>query len=416
MPSESRHNDEPLPDLEGLSAEQMQQMVRRLHADRHALQQQLATLQSSVPPAGRPPSAAELAPDTRTVRAQHMLEMLPCAVLLIAPNGTISGCNQRALFLHGYAHLSEIRGRHINELGTINGQHEQHGQHGQTALWEQMQTARRIIEHPLWRADGSHFLAAVSVNVLHDHQRYESLPGTRLCMVQDITAQRQHEAWRVEGMRLNMGRKLTNIIAHEVNTPLQTIISSLALMQDSSEAERITFMQLAQQEVARIGAILHRLKNFYHDMSDAYEYLDINQALDHVLTLSGARMTEHTIPIERDFAADLPRVRVSTDQFNQALLHLVLNALEAMPQGGRLQLASRVLPHSRHVLLAISDTGSGIAPEIQDLIFDPFFTTKDHAAGLGLFISQQIIVRHGGTLEITSQQDAGTRATILLPY
>jgi signal transduction histidine kinase len=64
----------------------------------------------------------------------------------------------------------------------------------------------------------------------------------------------------------------------------------------------------------------------------------------------------------------------------------------------------------------VSDTGSGIAPDVQALIFDPFFTTKDQAAGLGLFISQQIIVRHGGTLEITSRPDEGTQATILLPY
>jgi signal transduction histidine kinase len=276
--------------------------------------------------------------------------------------------------------------------------------------------SQRVIEHALWRADGSHFLASLYVAVLHDHQHYASVPGTRLCVVQDITAQRQHKARRVERMRLNMGHKLTNIIAHEVNTPLQTIISSLALMQDSSEEERTSFMQLAQQEVARIGAILHRMKSFYHDISDAYAFIDINQALDHVLMLSGARMLEHRMPIERDFAADLPQVYVSSDQIMQALLHLVLNAVEAMPQGGRLRLASRKLPQSKQVQLAISDTGSGIAPELQALIFDPFFTTKDDAAGLGLFMSQQIIIRHGGTLEIHSQPDEGTQATIRLPY
>ncbi len=236
--------------------------------------------------------------------------------------------------------------------------------------------------------------------------------------VVDVTEQLQLEALMLENERFSANKRLTQIVAHEVNSPLQTILFSLdQLLRKTSAPEQQTFLRVAHEEIERVGKILHQLKDIYQVPADAPVTVDVNALIERVLLLTGSKLANHHIVIVRDLAMDLPPVRCHADQLMQVLLNLVLNAIDAMLDGGTLGLRTVRRNHEgrRMVLIEIADTGTGILEELQLRIFDPFFTTKEHGSGLGLSVSQKIITEAHGTLTVQSRPGNGTTFTIQLP-
>jgi two-component system NtrC family sensor kinase len=155
--------------------------------------------------------------------------------------------------------------------------------------------------------------------------------------------------------------------------------------------------------------------DFYRFGKIELHAVDLNAALAEVLDSSQRRFEEHRIEVARDFAADLPAVRASRDQMKQVFLNLILNAVEAMPNGGKLETRSR--RENGFALIEICDTGCGIPPENLAKIFDTFFTTKRavHGVGLGLSVCYNIVHQHGGTIEVESAVGKGSAFTVKLP-
>jgi two-component system sensor histidine kinase HydH len=119
------------------------------------------------------------------------------------------------------------------------------------------------------------------------------------------------------------------------------------------------------------------------------------------------------IVLEQAIPATLPEVRADRDRLKQVLLNLVLNALEAMPSGGRLGLEAAVSPSG--LVLTVADTGGGIPPELLPRVFEPYVTTKTRGLGLGLAIARRIVEAHGGRIEAESRAGQGTRFRVTLP-
>jgi PAS domain S-box-containing protein len=238
--------------------------------------------------------------------------------------------------------------------------------------------------------------------------------GQVVLHVVDVTEPLKLEALMIENERLNTARKLTEIVAHEVNTPLQTIISSLDMMQHASKAKRASYLALAEQEIERIGTILHHLKDTYHLTYSETELVDINNLVQRVLLLTGGRMAKLHIQVEHHLDTQVVPVHSRADELIQVVLNIVINAIESMQEGGG-SLRLCTMMQDSNLVIEISDTGRGIGTDVLPCIFEPFFTTKDEGSGLGLFVCHNIITRYGGTIAVQSQPGEGTTFRIVLP-
>ncbi len=204
-------------------------------------------------------------------------------------------------------------------------------------------------------------------------------------------------------------------IAHEVNNPLLPVLMCLELiLENVDEGEPIDreMIEVAVREVRRIQTIVAGLLEFARPDQKGMTLVSINEVLDEVMALSRKQLEHTEIRINTELAV-LPNVEANGDQLKQVILNLVLNAMEAMPNGGNLTLRS--FEEGAFVALSVQDTGIGIAQEHLVSIFDPFFTTKAEGTGLGLAISHTIIEGHGGKIDVSSAESQGTRFTIRLP-
>ncbi len=223
--------------------------------------------------------------------------------------------------------------------------------------------------------------------------------------------------------RLAVAGQLAAGVAHEIRNPLTAIRSTVQyLMQDYAEAT--PKRQLVEQllaEVDRIDRTVGGLLGLTRPREMEVADVDLADVLDQTLLLVAARaQQQHVSVAKEDWTAGL-RVRGDARQLEQVFLNLVLNALQAMPDGGRLTVAlsrvrSALAPEAAAwALVRVADSGPGIEPEHLDKVFDPFFTTKRDGTGLGLSVSYWIVQRHDGELDLASEAGRGTVASVRLP-
>ncbi len=208
--------------------------------------------------------------------------------------------------------------------------------------------------------------------------------------------------------------KLLAGVAHEVRNPLAAIRSTVQLWQRLPETTR-TADSLASLvgAVDRINALVGRLLLFARADTAEREPVDLNGILTETLELIGAKAGEQGVVLETDCAAELPSVLGSAAGLRQVALNLLTNSLQAMPGGGRLRCTTRALPGRRSVEVRIADTGPGIAAEVRPHLFEPFFTTRADGTGLGLALCREIVLDHGGTIELVDEP--GTVFRVILP-
>ncbi|HOT91208.1 MAG TPA: response regulator [Anaerolineae bacterium] len=210
--------------------------------------------------------------------------------------------------------------------------------------------------------------------------------------------------------------RLAASLAHEINNPLQAIQNSLhlALHQGLNEEKRREFLEMAQQEVARLVQIVRRMLDFYRP-SSTMQPLDVNRPVEDALAIAGKRLQQAQIEVVARLAPNLVPVRGAPNQLTQVFLNIIINAVDAMPNGGTLWVGTAYHAERKQVVVAFRDSGPGIAPEIREHMFEPFHTSKPTGTGLGLAISYGIIERHGGVIEVESPPGGGTTFIVRLP-
>jgi PAS domain S-box-containing protein len=239
----------------------------------------------------------------------------------------------------------------------------------------------------------------------------------------DVTERLQLEATLIQNEHRAAAEKLSATIAHEVNTPLQAIQSSLYMAGRADEAQRARHLARATTQVERISSILERLLSLHHIDAVPPTLIDVNGLLERLLDLLRTTLELQQISIEVSLTPNLPRLWGKSDDLNQALLNLLINAIEAMPNGGKLTIrtehgAGQGLSGTganSSVRLIIEDTGHGMLPETQAHAFDPFFTTRPNRQGIGLAVSHKAITEHGGHISVQSAPGQGSCFTITLP-
>jgi signal transduction histidine kinase len=206
-------------------------------------------------------------------------------------------------------------------------------------------------------------------------------------------------------------------VAHELNEPLGSILGFAQLAkkcpqlppQAGRDIEKIVTASLYAREVIR------KLMVFARQVPARKESVNLNQAIEDGLYFLEARCSKGGVRVVRELARDLPQIVADPAQVKQILVNLVVNAVQAMPQGGTLTIGTRATDSS--VELFVEDTGTGMSEEILEKIFLPFFTTKDvsEGTGLGLSVVHGIVAAHGGAIEAKSRPGLGTRFEIRLP-
>lgn len=212
--------------------------------------------------------------------------------------------------------------------------------------------------------------------------------------------------------------RLAASLAHEINNPLQSLNNCLhlSLRPDVPSDRKGVYLSLAQGEVERLIAIVNRMLNFYRPSTgETRSETHINQLLDDVLVLVDKQLEHSEIDVNLDLDPNLPTILAVPNDLRQVFLNLILNAVDAMPEGGRLDIATRQLDDSQ-VGVTIRDSGRGIPEEHLSRIYEPFFTTKERGTGLGLSISYGIVKALRGTIQVESAVGVGTTFTLQFPH
>ena len=210
--------------------------------------------------------------------------------------------------------------------------------------------------------------------------------------------------------------RLTASIAHEINNPLQGVQNCihLAARDDLPAEKRQEYFDLARSELDRLQTTVQRMLDFYRPNAVSPQPVNVAVLLSHVLTLMGKQLDERGIKVTRNFSSNLPEVNVVPSQIQQVFINLILNAYDAMPEGGELTVNARAVRSGMEVL--VQDSGPGISEDTGMRIFEPFVSTKIGGTGLGLTVSYNIVTAHGGTLELVRSKRPGACFRVFLPF
>ncbi|MBC8076630.1 MAG: PAS domain S-box protein [Chloroflexales bacterium] len=262
----------------------------------------------------------------------------------------------------------------------------------------------------------------VAAAIWEDQRAHEAATLTRRLTQLEVQQQAMTErlssaeAAMLQAARLAAVGQLAASVAHEINNPLYAARNALYLLEGDlpPELRDTQFLAIARTELTRIAGIIERMRDFYRPPRGEMAPHNIHHILEETLALADLNL-RHT-PIRMIFAPDasLPAVVCSSDQLRQVFLNLIMNAIEAMPNGGTLTV--RTIAGSTVAVVEIEDTGVGIPDAIRARLFEPFFTNKANGTGLGLSISAHIVTQHGGQIEVESHAGEGSTFRVVLPY
>ncbi len=244
----------------------------------------------------------------------------------------------------------------------------------------------------------------------------EEMEGT-LVAIEDITERVRLEEQLQQSDKLSSIGLLAAGVAHEVNTPLTGISSySQMLMQQIPESDpRHQMLEKIYRQTSRASSIVNNLLNFSRVSDSRFAAIDIHRVLDDTVQLLEAQLHNTEIDVTRSYAVNLPLAPGNAPKLQQVFMNLILNARDAMPRGGQLEISTSF--DEETLTIRFRDTGMGIAPENMARIYDPFFTTKQigKGTGLGLAVSYGIIQDHGGQILVDSRPGEGTVFQLTLP-
>ncbi|MDH4099344.1 MAG: ATP-binding protein [Nitrospirota bacterium] len=213
---------------------------------------------------------------------------------------------------------------------------------------------------------------------------------------------------------------LTAGLAHEIRNPLVSVHTFLQLLPERYDDEefRTQFHALACDEIERLNMLMEELLAFAKPSEPNLRPTSLNDTVDKMLILVGSECKKKGIEIIRDFSDNMPEIVMDKEQLKQVLMNLFLNAVQAMPAGGTLEVRTVSLAtggRTDFVQIEVKDTGVGIPESAVDNLFNPFFTTKEQGTGLGLAIAYQIIREHRGFIDVESKEGCGAAFFITLP-
>ena len=349
----------------------------------------------------------------RTTREMAAIVEYSCdAIFATSPDGKITSWNRSAEHLYGYA-AEEAVGMPVARLAPI----ERHAEVERNRLILNAGGHVDPYQTERIRKDGTRWPVLLSVSPLLDTRGH--IVGA-CAIARDISAEKQSEEAVRRSEKLATAGRLAASIAHEINNPLEAVINLLYLARnDSSNAAQ--YLTMAEQEVGRVAHLAQQTLGFVRDTNSATS-VEPAAIMDEILQLYSRKLEGRQIRVARRYK-DVRPIRCYPGELRQLLANLVVNAADAMSSQGSLSV--RVAPgrdwsNAREgIRITVADNGTGIPRENLRRIFEPFYTTKiDTGTGLGLWVSNGIVRKHGGSIRVRSRVNGhnhGTVFSIFLP-
>jgi len=320
----------------------------------------------------------------------------------------------------GYT-AEELKGKHFVEFT-----HPEDAE-ADEALFQELLVGKRESYRLLKRyirKDGDQLWSNLHVSFVHAPR---GKPRFAVALVEDVTEQRAAQQALMRSEKLALTGRLAASLAHEINNPLQSVVGCLDLAEESlaegQQADVRQMLQIGAEELQRAATIVTQLRDLNRPSElGNRELVDVKDLLEQVLLLTKKQCRQHHVEVIWEPGHDLPWLSVVPDEIKQVFLNLVLNAVEAMPDGGQLRIGIRQTSiralhtdEPEGVRITFHDTGVGISPEALSELFDPFYTTKEEGLGLGLYVSYNIVDAHDGRIDVESRVGEGTTFTLWLP-
>ena len=329
-------------------------------------------------------------------------------------DGTVTSWNKAAEHVLGYT-AEEMIGQPITRIAC-------QGKEDDLALvMEKVRRGERVDHYETRRRckDGREVDVSVTVSPIRDSTG-KIIGASKVA--RDITRQKLAEAALQREDRLALAGRMAASIAHEINNPLEAVTNLLYLLEREALGEQARrYLEQAQHEVSRVSHISAQTLGFFRAGSPTAA-IAVSKVVDDALALHRGRFATSNIEVEKKYAA-VADSRVNQGELREVLANLVANAADAMPQGGRLKVrvrsATDFASNRQGVRITVADAGQGMSAETHRRLFESFFTTKElTGTGLGLWVSREIITRHGGKITVRSRQSphpSGSVFAIFLP-
>jgi PAS domain S-box-containing protein len=269
-----------------------------------------------------------------------------------------------------------------------------------------------LVEEKFVRIDGS----IVEVEVTAARYMDQREPAIQV-VLRDITQRKRLQEQLRRTERVAELGTLASGMAHEIGTPMNVILGRAEYLMNRTSDEPIKKgLQTIVGQVERITRVMNQLLSFARRRPPERRAVDLREVVESSLEMFHERLAGHHVIVEMDFEEGCPPAHADADQMSQVLINLLMNAIHAMPDGGRVRVATRQVEPDM-VQLSLADTGAGMQADVMARIFDPFFTTKEFGAGtgLGLTVVKGIMEEHGGTISVESEPGKGTTFTMVLP-
>jgi PAS domain S-box-containing protein len=354
--------------------------------------------------------AAEVALRASEARFHHLVEAMPMGLLLTDHQGRILYANQA---------IAQLLHRPVGELSSGQVRVESISAdilRAQAACSEGAFNGAPF-ESTCKTSDGGAIDVLIGVALLNPQAPREERQF--VAFVADLSLQKKSQEALRQTEKLAVAGQFAASIAHEINNPLEAVMNCLYLVAQSNlPLDARVYVDLAQKELDRVSQITVQTLRFYRSSTGA-QPTDLHELIETVMTLLESRLVRKQIEVVRQFGTKTTVVAQS-GEIRQVIVNLVTNALDAMAEGGRLILRTADgfdwVTGARGVTLTVADTGSGMKEGTRARMFEPFFTTKGTTGtGLGLWISQELVTKHRGTIRVRSKQGAGTVFRMFLP-
>ncbi len=237
-----------------------------------------------------------------------------------------------------------------------------------------------------------------------------------LLTLRDAESVRKLESEIEFSRRLAAIGRLTSGVAHEVKNPINAIVVHLEILRQKLpqiEPDARRHMDVIGSEIQRLDRVVQMLVDFTRPVELRLSDIDLRRLVDDVVLLAQPDAERHGVTLIKQIGADALDVRIDVDLVKQAVLNVILNGIQAMPEGGTLTVAAE--RDARGLEIMVRDTGPGIPPELRDRIFNLYFTTKQKGSGIGLAMTFRVMQLHNGAVEFESQTGAGTTFHLRFP-
>lgn len=362
--------------------------------------------------------------ETERVRTylQNILESLGSGVMVVDPSGRIMTANDAVRKITGFD-SPEVVGKKLTELGIFEESFAG--------------VVKRIVADPsqgyncevqITQKGGATLHVSLSSSPMKNAHRKAC---GHVIVIQDIERLKVLEEQAQRTGRLSAMGEMAARIAHEVRNPLGSIELFASILKRELDGDRKRLAEHVINGVKSLNMILTNLLYFFRGpLEPTWTPIDLHLFLSEFLEEMAHVMEKNGVTLKKDFSRESLTLYGDPELLKQLFLNLQLNAIQAMPDGGTIEIATRLIREKVEILrpqyraptpsgfleIRVSDTGPGIPQEIEPRIFDPFFTTRDRGAGLGLAIAHNIMEAHGGTIRVGSGRTGGATFLMTFPF